>query len=102
MAEDLTEKLLVLKEIKYPIKKIIKMENGNQYIDFYYGTEIAIIGLKRQLESIGVFGIVQNDFNSGNLAGFFGGTADTIRLKIKESDIEKAKPILKEYLGSKE
>ena len=75
------------------------MEKNNQYVDFYSGTEIAIIGLKRQLESIGVFGIVQNDFNSGNLAGFVGGTADTVRLKIKESDIEKAKPILEEYLG---
>jgi hypothetical protein len=75
------------------------MKNDNHYIDFYSGTEIAIIRLKRQLESIGVFGIVQDDFNSGNLAGFYGGTADTIRLKIKELDIEKAKPISKEYLG---
>ncbi|RTE54685.1 hypothetical protein EHW67_05835 [Arenibacter aquaticus] len=75
------------------------MENGNQYVDFYSGTEVAIIGLKNQLESIGVYGIVQNDFNSGNLAGFYGGTTDTIRLKIKNSDIEKAKPILEEYVS---
>jgi len=75
------------------------MENGNQYVDFYSGTEVAIIGLKNQLESIGVFGIVQNDFNSGNLAGFYGGTTNTIRLKIKDSDIEKAKPILEEYVS---
>jgi len=78
------------------------MEKDNRYIDFYSGTEIAINGLQRQLESIGILGIIQNDFNSGNLAGFFGGTADTVRLKIKESDIEKAKPILDEYLGSDE
>lgn len=75
------------------------MENGNQYVDFYSGSEVAIIGLKNQLESIGVFGIVQNDFNSGNLAGFYGGTTNTIRLKIKDSDIEKAKPILEEYVS---
>ena len=78
------------------------MEKYNRYIDFYSGTEIAINGLQRQLESIGVLGIIQNDFNSGNLAGFFGGTADTVRLKIKESDIEKSKPILDEYLSSEE
>lgn len=78
------------------------MEKDNRYVDFYSGTEIAINGLQRQLESIGILGIIQNDFNSGNLAGFFGGTADTVRLKIKESDIEKAKPILDEYLGSDE
>ena len=78
------------------------MKKDNRYVDFYSGTEIAINGLQRQLESIGILGIIQNDFNSGNLAGFFGGTADTVRLKIKESDIEKAKPILDEYLGSDE
>ena len=76
------------------------MEKDNQYIDFYSGTEIAINGLQRQLESIGILGIIQDDFNSGNSAGFFGGTADTVRLKIKKSDIEKAKPILDEYLSS--
>lgn len=80
----------------------MKMKKDNRYVDFYSGTEIAINGLQRQLESIGILGIIQNDFNSGNLAGFFGGTADTVRLKIKESDIEKAKPILDEYLGSDE
>ncbi len=78
------------------------MENSNEFIDFYSGTEIAIIGLKSHLESIGVYGMVQNDFNSGNLAGFIGGTADTIRLKIRKSDIEKANPILKEFLSSED
>lgn len=76
------------------------MEKDSQFIDFYSGTEIAIIGLKRQLEAIGVFGIIQNDFNSGISAGFFGGTADTIRFKIRASDIEKAKPILDEFLSA--
>ena len=80
----------------------MKIKKNNGYVDFFSGTEIAINGLQRQLESIGVLGIIQNDFNSGNLAGFFGGTADTVRLKINESDIEKAKPILEEYLGSEE
>lgn len=50
------------------------MENSNEFIDFY----------------------------SGNLAGFIGGTADTIRLKIRKSDIEKANPILKEFLSSED
>ena len=77
------------------------MESDNEFIDFYSGTEIAIIGLKSHLESIGIFGMVQNDFNSGISAGFVGGTADTIRLKIRKSDIEKAKPILKDFFSSK-
>ncbi|MBA6154858.1 DUF2007 domain-containing protein [Gelidibacter maritimus] len=78
------------------------MEKDNEFIDFYSGSEIEIIGLKSHLESNGMYGIVQNDFNSGNSAGFFGGTADAIRLKIRKSDIEKAKPILKEFIGAED
>ena len=78
------------------------MKKENHYIDFYTGSEISIIGLRKQLEEIGIFGIVQNDFNSGNLAGFVGGTASTVRFKIKELDIEKAQPILDAFLNSKE
>ncbi len=72
----------------------------NEFIDFYSGNEIAIIGLKSHLETIGIFGIIQDDFNSGNLAGFYGGTPSTIRLKIRKCDIEKAKPILKEFISN--
>lgn len=78
------------------------MEADNEYIDFFSGSEIAVIGLKSHLASIGVFGIVQNDFNSGNSAGFFGGTAAAILLKIRKSDLEKAKPILEDFLGTED
>lgn len=74
------------------------MKNENNYIDFYSGTEIAIMGLQRELETIGVSGIIQNDFRSGNLGGFVGGTADTVRFMIKESDLPKARPILEVYM----
>ena len=56
------------------------------------------MGLQRELESLGVNGIIQNDFRSGNLAGFVGGTADTVRFMIQASDLEKARPILEVYL----
>ena len=74
------------------------MTKENNFIDFYSGTEIAILGLQRELEAVGVTGIIQNDFRSGNLAGFVGGTADTVRFMIQESDLEKARPILEAYL----
>ncbi len=77
------------------------MEKQNSFIDFYSESEISIMGLKRLLEPLGIFGIIQNDFNSGMLAGFMGGTPDTIRFKIRKSDIEKAKPILEEYINLK-
>ena len=78
------------------------MKKDNHYINFYSGSEISIIVLRKQLEEIGIFGIVQNDFNSGNLAGFVGGTSSTVRLKIKELDIEKAQSVLEAFLNSKD
>ena len=74
------------------------MENKSNFIDFYSGSEIEIMGLQRELDTIGVDGIIQNDFRSGNLGGFVGGTASSVRFKIKESDLEKARPILEAYL----
>lgn len=76
------------------------MKKDEQFINFYTGSEIMIMGLKKRLEAIDVFGIVQNDFNSGNLAGFVGGSPNSIRFKIKAKDFEKAQPILEEFLSS--
>ena len=75
------------------------MENDEQFIDFYTGSEIMIMGLRKRLEAVGVFGMMQNDFNSGNLAGFVGGSPNTVRFKIRAKDVEKAQPILQEYLN---
>ena len=76
------------------------MKKEESFVDFYTGSEIMIMGLKKRLELINVFGIVQNDFNSGNLAGFVGGTPNTVRFKIRAVDFEKAQPILEEFLNS--
>ncbi|GGK38629.1 MULTISPECIES: DUF2007 domain-containing protein [Flavobacteriaceae] len=75
------------------------MEKDEQFIDFYTGSEIMIMGLRKRLEAVGVFGMMQNDFNSGNLAGFVGGSPNTVRFKIRAKDVEKAQPILEEYLN---
>ncbi len=75
------------------------MEKEEQFIDFYTGSEIMIMGLRKRLEAVGVFGMMQNDFNSGNLAGFVGGSPNTVRFKIRAKDVEKAQPILEEYLN---
>lgn len=60
-----------------------------------------IILVKGLLEKVGIYGIVQNDHNSGNMAGFVGGTLDTVRLKIRAHDVEQANTILKAFLDSK-
>ncbi|WP_167597145.1 hypothetical protein [Leeuwenhoekiella sp. ZYFB001] len=55
--------------------------------------------LKNDLETIEVNGIVQNDFNFGNLADFVGGTPSRMRLKIRAFDLDKVKPILEEFIS---
>lgn len=69
----------------------------NEFIDFYSGSEILVMKLKKDLETIEVYGIIQNDFNSGNLAGFVGGTPSSVLLKIRARDLDKAKPILEQF-----
>ena len=76
------------------------MDNVNEYVDFYTGSEISIMGLKVKLEAIDVYGIIQNDVNSGRLAGFGGNVVGDIRLKIKRKDLEKSKPILEAFIES--
>jgi len=72
----------------------------SRFIDFYVGSEVQITILKGLLEEVGIFGIIQNDFSSGNLAGFVGGTPDTVQFKIRNEDMESAKPILEKFLNS--
>ncbi len=74
----------------------------NNFIDFHSGPEVDIILIKGLLEKVGIYGIVQNDYNSGNMAGFVGGTLDTVRLKVREEDIQKANEILKDFMDSKQ
>lgn len=71
----------------------------NEFIDFYSGSEIMVMKLKKDLETIEVYGVVQNDFNSGNLAGFVGGTPSSVRLKIRACDLDRAKPNLVQFIN---
>ena len=75
------------------------MEEKNDFISFYSGSEVDIILLKGLLEKVGIYGITQNDHKSGNMAGFVGGTLDTIRLKVREQDIPKANLIFGRVFG---
>ena len=76
------------------------MKDTQTIVNVFSGTEVQVIILKGLLESINVPASVQNDFQSGISAGFGGGTASTIRLNILESDLEKAKPVLKEFISN--
>lgn len=78
--------------------KSYKMKEKNQITKVFTGTELLVKLLKDELEQIGISSIIQNDYNSGVLAGFSGGTPSTIDLFIQESDLKKAEPIIRGFI----
>ena len=70
------------------------MNESNNYIDFYSGTEIKVLRIKALLEEEQIPCIIQNDLQAGNAAGFFGGTPTTVRLKVQKQNFDKAKTIV--------
>ena len=73
------------------------MNESNNYVDFYSGTEIKVLRIKALLEEEQVPCITQNDLQPGNSAGFFGGTPTTVRLKVQKQDLERAKTIVESF-----
>lgn len=77
-------------------------EKKDGFVPVYSGSEVRVILLKGLLEDIGVEGIVQNEYQSGISAGFAGGTVNTIRLKVHVSDLEKAKPVVDDFIENQQ
>ncbi len=73
------------------------MKEKSSLTCIYSGTELTVNLLKEELESIGIYGLIQNDFNSGISAGFSGGGPSSIDLFIQESDLKKAEPIVNKF-----
>ena len=74
------------------------MEEKDNIIRVYSGTELQVNLLKDELEQNGIPGLIQNNFNSGVVAGFAGGIPSGIDLFIQESDLTKAEPYIKEFI----
>ena len=75
------------------------MKEKTNLIRVYTGTELTVLLLKKELEKSGIYGIVQNDFSSGVSAGFSGGVPSSVDLFIQELDLQKAEPILVEFMA---
>ena len=71
------------------------MEN-NDLIRVFSGSEIAVMMLKEALEEVEIGSFVQNDFQSGVVAGI-GGFPSFVDLYIQESDLERAQPLVDEF-----
>lgn len=74
------------------------MKENNKLTRVFTGTELTVNLLKNELEESGIAGIIRNDFNSGISAGFSGGVSSAIDLFIQECDLEKAEPIIGEFV----
>lgn len=78
------------------------MSEQNPFINIYSGSEVRVIMLKGLLEKVGVKAIVQNEFQSGISAGFGGGSVNTVRLKVHESELNKVKPIVDDFIKNQQ
>ena len=76
------------------------MNKGTELIKVYSGTEISVSLLKDELETNGIAAMIQNDFQSGITAGFFGGGTSAVDLFIQEADLQEAEPIITDFLKS--
>lgn len=73
------------------------MEEENDLIRVFTGSEITVNLLKKELENSGIYSIVKNDFDAGMSAGFASGVPSAIDLYIQESDLNQADPIIKVF-----
>jgi hypothetical protein len=74
------------------------MKGKERLVYVYTGTAVTVNLLKDELEQIGISGLIRDDFNSGSIAGFTGGLPSAIDLYIQEFDLEKAKPVIDEFV----
>jgi hypothetical protein len=73
------------------------MKEKNRLIRVYSGTELTVNLLKDKLGQNEISAVIQNDYNSGITAGFSGGVPSAVDLFIQESDLKKAKQIIREF-----
>lgn len=64
----------------------------------FAGSEITVNLLKAELEQEGIPVNVVNEYEQSNFRGFSTGTPYSVDLYILDSDLEKAKPIVEEFL----
>lgn len=77
------------------------MTHQKKFITVFSGSEVEVLMLKGLLDGLDIEGMIQNDYQSGIIAGFGGGTISTVRLKIHETDLEKAKTIITDFKNNR-
>jgi len=73
------------------------MNENSEMVRVYSGTELTAELLKDELESIGILGMLKNEYHSGVVAGFSGGVPASVDVFILEADLKKAMPVIEEF-----
>lgn len=73
------------------------MDDHSEHIRLFTGSLIEIQRLQLDLNDKKIPSLVKNNFESGMLAGFYGGSPSQVELFIFKEDMEKAKPILTKF-----
>ncbi len=76
----------------------MEKEDTSHSLRIYTGTEVSVYLLKSELEKAGISSMIQSDLNTGVASGSYGGFPSDVELFIRENDLKKAKPILKDFL----
>ena len=81
---------------------VFKVENKTEteessLVQVFSGDEHQVVHLKAILEENEIAAMIQNDFQSGVIAGFSAGSSSAIDLFIQEKDLEKAKGIINDF-----
>jgi hypothetical protein len=74
------------------------METKNESVRVFAGSEITVNLLKYELEKEGILTNIINDYDVGTTFAAPSGTPYSVNLYILDSDLEKADPIVKEFL----
>jgi len=72
------------------------MKERDELLRVFSGSEIAVMMLKEALDEIEIGSFIQNDFQSGMVAGI-GGFPSFVDLYIQQSDFSRAEPLINEF-----
>ncbi|MBW6489604.1 MAG: DUF2007 domain-containing protein [Lentimicrobium sp.] len=74
------------------------METKSKLVRVFAGSEITVELLRSELEKEGIPTNVINEYEQSNFRGFSTGTPYSVDLYILDTDLEKAEPIVKEFM----
>ncbi len=74
------------------------MKKRDRLVKIYSGTETTVLLLQELLEETGILSAIQNNYKSGVEIGHVGSVMSDVDIYIKESDLEKAEPLISDFI----